>query len=240
MAFNLQSYRRHPDIGFRVEARGRNCTFDKHGNMRARNPWRTGDAQACRDHFRWGSRQKGPFISFFTSWSAALERQRLMLRWGDEEVLIIAVWLKGLPLVYDALKIAENLGLDNLDWFENEVLVHGGISADNYRILAIFHGNGNIKEAELHLDGLNTDFYIPGEFINGVSIKRDTGGKPDATQLLRDEVYTRTGTRDDAKVIPLVLPMADHTYFREVDNTGAMILSSFWGIGWRFPTLNIV
>lgn len=48
-------------------------------------------------------------------------------------------------MVYDALQIAERLGLDNLDWFENEVLVYGGIPADNYRILAIFHGNENIK-----------------------------------------------------------------------------------------------
>lgn len=158
-----------------------------------------------------------------------------MLSWGAEEVVIVAVWLNGLPSVYDALRIAEDLGLDNLDRFENEVLVYAGIPADSYRILALFHGNGNIKEAVLHLDGLNTDIYIPGEFIDGVSIKRYIGGKPDATELLRDELYTRTGTSDDAKFIPLVLHMADDTYFREVDDAGAMILLSFGGIGWRFP-----
>ncbi|KAL6811077.1 hypothetical protein GGI42DRAFT_207692 [Trichoderma sp. SZMC 28013] len=234
MAFDLQNYRRQPDIGFRVEAHGRNCTFDKHGNMIARNPWRTGDAQACSDHLQW-RRRDGPFILFFTSWNAALRRQQQMLSWGAEEVVIVAVWLNGLPSVYDALRIAEDLGLDNLDRFENEVLVYAGIPADSYRILALFHGNGNIKEAVLHLDGLNTDIYIPGEFIDGVSIKRYIGGKPDATELLRDELYTRTGTSDDAKFIPLVLHMADDTYFREVDDAGAMILLSFGGIGWRFP-----
>lgn len=238
MAFDLQSYSRHPDIGFRVEVHGQNCTFDDDGNMRARNPSRTGDAQACSDHFRWGSRRKGPFISFFTSWNAALQRQQLMLRRGAEDVVIVAVWLTGLSLVYDALQIAQDLGLDNLGWFENEILVHGGIPADSYRILAIFNGNGNIKEVALHLDGLNTDVRIPGEFIDGISIK-SIDGKPDVTELLRDELYARTGTRDDAKFIPLVLRMADLTYDRKVDdNAGAMILVSFGplgGRGWHFP-----
>ncbi|KAJ4860516.1 hypothetical protein T069G_05504 [Trichoderma breve] len=205
--------------------------------MRARNPSRTADAQACSDHLQWRPRE-GPFISFFTSWNAALQRQQLVLRRRAEEVVIVAVWLKGLPVVYDALQIAERLGLGNLDRSQNEVLVYGEISADSYRILAICNGNGNIKEAALHLDGLNTDVRIPGEFIDGVSIKRSIDGKPDVTELLRDELYTRTGTRDDAKFIPLVLSMADLTYFREVDNAGPMILWSFGGRGWRFPRLN--
>ncbi|KAL6690420.1 hypothetical protein J3F84DRAFT_211737 [Trichoderma pleuroticola] len=186
------------------------------------------------------ARGGGAFISFFTSWSAALRRRQFMLSWAAEEVVIVAVWLKGLPLVYDALRIAEDLGLDNLGRFRNEVLVHGGVSADSYRILAILPGNGNIKEAVLHLDGLDTEVHIPGEFIDGVSIKRDIGGKPDATELLRDELYTRTGTRDDANFIPLVLSMADLTYFGEVDDAGTMILLSSGGRGWRFPPLHVV
>ncbi|KAL6791965.1 hypothetical protein J3E68DRAFT_57605 [Trichoderma sp. SZMC 28012] len=238
MAFDLQNYRCQRNIGFRVEADGQNCTFDDDGNMVARNPWRTGDAQACSDHLRWRPRE-GPFISFFTSWNAALRRRQWMLNNGAREVIIVAVWLKGLPLVYDAWRIARDLNLNNLHRFENEVLVHGGIPADSYRILAIFHGKGNIKEAALHLEGLNTTVEVPGEFIDGVSIKKNIGGKHDAAELLRDELYTHTGTRDDAKFIPLVLCMANLTYDRKVDdNTGAMILVSFGpfgGIGWRFP-----
>ncbi|KAK4069849.1 uncharacterized protein Triagg1_6644 [Trichoderma aggressivum f. europaeum] len=211
MAFDLQTYRCQRSIGFRVEAHG-NCTFDKHGNMIARNPWRTGDAQACRDHLQW-TRREGPFISFFTSWKAALRRQQFMLSRGAEEVVIVAVWLEGLTLVYDALQIARDLGLGNLDWFRNEVLVHGAIYADNYRILAIFPGNENTKEVVLHLDGLNRRARIPGEFIDGVSIKRTIGGMPDVTELLQDEIYSLTGTRGDAKLNPLVLSMADGEYF---------------------------
>ncbi|KAL6824015.1 hypothetical protein V8C40DRAFT_28990 [Trichoderma camerunense] len=224
MAFDLQTYRCQRSIGFRVESHGQNCTFDDEGNMVARNPWRTGDAQACSDHFRWGSRRKGPFISFFTSWRAALRRRQWMLNNGASEVFIVAVWLDGLLLVYDAWRIARDLNLGNLQWFGNEVLVHGGISADSYRILAIFHGNGNIKQATLRLNGLNATVEVPGEFIDGVSIKRNISRKLDATELLRDELYTRTGTRDDAKFIPLVLSMADFRYFRKVDDAGAMIL----------------
>ncbi|KAL7959981.1 hypothetical protein V8C34DRAFT_277926 [Trichoderma compactum] len=169
MAFDLQTYRCQRSIGFRVEVHDenhpyQNCTFND-GDMIARNPWRTGDAQACRDHFRWGSRRRGPFISFFTSWKAALRRQQLMLSRGAEEVDIVAVWLNGLSLAYDAFRIARDLGLDNLEWFRNEVLVHGAIYADSYRILAILPGNGNTKEAALHIDGLNRTVEIYQESL---------------------------------------------------------------------------
>ncbi|KAH7112663.1 hypothetical protein EDB81DRAFT_826995 [Dactylonectria macrodidyma] len=106
MAFDLQTFRRPCDIGFRVEVHDadhprRNCTFDPGGNMRARDPSHTGDAQACLDHLRW-RRSGGPFISFFTNWNAALRRQRWMIEQeqGATEVLIVAVWLKGLPGVW--------------------------------------------------------------------------------------------------------------------------------------------
>ncbi|PTB59390.1 hypothetical protein M431DRAFT_75816 [Trichoderma harzianum CBS 226.95] len=206
--------------------------------MVARNPWRAGDAQACSDHLQWRQRE-GPFISFFTSWNAALRRQHWLINNGAREVIIVAVWLDGLLLVYDARRIARDLNLGNLHWFQNEVLVHGGIPADSYRILAIFHCNGDIKDAALHLDGLNTEVRIPEGYIDGVSIKGNIGGKPNITELLRDELYTRTGTRDDAKFIPLVLCMANLTYDWKVDDSaGPMILLSFGplrGIGWCFP-----
>lgn len=93
MAFDLQDYRCQRNIGFRVEAHGQNCTFDDDGNMVARNPWRTGDAQACSDHLRWEPRE-GPFISFFTSWNAALKRQQLMLRRGAEDIVDMGLAMK--------------------------------------------------------------------------------------------------------------------------------------------------
>ncbi|KAH0528048.1 hypothetical protein TsFJ059_002958 [Trichoderma semiorbis] len=96
----------------------------------------------------------------------------------------------------------------------------------------MFHGIGDIREAALHLDGLKTEVRIPGEFIDGVNINRNSGERPDATEVLRDELYTGTGTRDDAKFIPLVLRMADLTYDGKVDdNAGAMILVSFGPLG---------
>ncbi|KAL7909476.1 hypothetical protein GGI35DRAFT_384053 [Trichoderma velutinum] len=223
MAFDLQTYRRQPTIGFRVKAYGQNCTFDDDGNMIARNPCRTGNAQACEDHLRW-RRRKGPFISFFTSWSAAIRRQQWMLDDGVKEVIIVAVWLNGLPLVYDALQIAQDLRLGRLRRFQNEVLVYGGISADSYRILSVFHGRGEIKKAALHVNGLSVTVEIPEEFIDEVSTERDISVKlDDATEMLRDEIYSRTGTRDDTKFIPLVLSMAELSYFRKVDNAGTMI-----------------
>lgn len=108
--------------------------------MRARDPSRAGDAQACLDHLRW-RRSEGPFISFFTNWNAALRRQQWMIEQeqGATEVLIVAVWLKGLPVVYDAFSIADALNIESPNRFLHEVLIYGGISADRYRILAILY-----------------------------------------------------------------------------------------------------
>lgn len=119
----------------------RNCTFDQLGNMRARNPSRSADARACLDHLSW-RRPGGPFISFFTSWNAALHWRQWMIKQGATEVVIVAVWLEGLPGIYDAFMMARALGFKNqrLDRFLYEVLVYGGVSADSYRVLAMFHG----------------------------------------------------------------------------------------------------
>ncbi|EHK16783.1 uncharacterized protein TRIVIDRAFT_65470 [Trichoderma virens Gv29-8] len=155
--------------------------------MTARNPWRPGDGQACFDHLLW-KQQRGPFISFFTSWRAALE---------------------GLPLVYDALSIAQSLRLGRLHLFQDEVLVYGGISADSYRIRAIFHGNEKMVDATLSVYGIDVTVQMPGGFVDEVSTKMHVGTQrlPDATDALRDEIYMCTGTLDDDKLCGLALSM---------------------------------
>ncbi|KAL7936041.1 hypothetical protein V8C35DRAFT_296684 [Trichoderma chlorosporum] len=248
MAFDLQAFRCSRDIGFRVEVHDRNhpkrnCTFDKYGNMRARNPMHNGDAQACRDHLRWKG-GGGPFISFFASWRAALCRRQTMIGWGAREVIIVAVWLRGLPRVYDASLIAKRLGLEDLHLFRHEVLVHGTISADSYRILAIFNGNSRIRDVTLSIPGLNIRAKIPGDVIDEAVIHDGMQPPPDVTNALRDEVYIHTGTRDDAKFIPLALSMsiAELGYTSQVKNGIAEIHGMFpiGGKGWSIAKLDAV
>ncbi|KAI8648836.1 hypothetical protein NCS56_01499600 [Fusarium sp. Ph1] len=247
MAFDLQTFRRACDIGFRVEVHDadhprRNCTFDQGGNMRARDPSRTGDAQACLDHLRWW-RLEGPFISFSTNWNTALRRRRRMIEQeqGATEVLIVAVWLKGLPGVYDAFSIADALNIESPDRFLHEVLIHGGISADSYRILAILHGIQTTEDVALSVDGMAMMANMPGDFIAGVQRTTLIGIRqlPDPTDRLRDEIYALTGTRDDAKFLLLTLSIANIAYFCESDAAATTITCPFVGLGWRIDNVTV-
>ncbi|UKZ77663.1 hypothetical protein TrVFT333_005387 [Trichoderma virens FT-333] len=187
-AFKLQAFRRDCEIGFRAE--------------------RPGDGQACFDHLLW-KQQRGPFISFFTSWRAAVCWRQMMIKKGAKNVIIVAVWLEGLPLVYDALSIAQSLRLGRLHLFQDEVMVYGGISADSYRIRAIFHGNEKTVETTLSVYGIDVTVQMPGGFVDEVSTKMHvcTQCLPDATDALRDKIYMCTGTLDDDKLFGLALSM---------------------------------
>ncbi|KAI6083107.1 hypothetical protein F4821DRAFT_198334 [Hypoxylon rubiginosum] len=80
-----------------------------------------------------------PFIAFFDSWERALRwRNFLIQRRTAKTIVIIAVWLEGKLGVYDARAAAVALGYprDRLDFHVGEFLVYGGISANEYRIIA--------------------------------------------------------------------------------------------------------
>ncbi|KAH7199208.1 hypothetical protein BKA60DRAFT_583176 [Fusarium oxysporum] len=241
MAFNLQEFHWPCDIGFRVEVhnnhRLQNCTFDENGNMIARNPSRPGDAQACRDYLLW-QRPGGPFVSFFTNWYAALRRRQWMIEQGATEVVIVAVWLKELSRIYDAFAIARVLGLEKVDkpdLFLYEVLIHGEISADSYRILAMFRGIQPTVDIALCVHKMNMMVEVPGDFIVGVQVRTFicTRRLPDLTVKLGDEIYMHTGRSDDAKLFPLVLSMANLAYLYEANAAGTVITCPSAGLGWR-------
>lgn len=69
-----------------------------------------------------------------------MKRRKTFIEQGAQNIIVIAVWLKGLE-VYDAYNIACNLGMDCPEQHLDEFLLHGAIWADSYRILAVFHGN---------------------------------------------------------------------------------------------------
>lgn len=244
MRFDVESFRRRCAIAFRVEVHDqghyfRNCTFyDRNGNMRAHNPQRNSDTQACLDHllpwqrkhcFR--CRQAGeplcqrckgsPFISFFTDWNAALRRRQRMIDEGAKEVLIVAVWLQDLPGIYDAFSIAQALGLQNLDPFLKEIWVHGGISADSYRILAIFPGTKITEEVALRVNRLTMMVQMPGGFLRGVRTWSHNGVqfRPDATDALQEEIQSCTGIVSNVKFPHLALSIGDVSYSENDDGS---------------------
>ncbi|KAK4235006.1 hypothetical protein C8A03DRAFT_46782 [Achaetomium macrosporum] len=166
-------------------------------------------AQTCRDHLNWNSRRPGPFISMCTNWNKALARRSQYLDQGATSVVIVAVWLKGLSAVYDAYDLAASLGIpdSNRDWHLHEVLVLGGIWADQYRILVRFDGVGEPERALLLFDRFAARPRIPPAFIEGLPKRIELGMAPlpYATNRLRDAIYSNTGTRDDVKFYELVI-----------------------------------
>lgn len=118
-------------------------------------------------------------------------RERLLRKAGNAN--IVAVWLKGLRNVYDAYDVAQWLGYwsrndngrRNLDDHLDEYLIYGGISADEYRILAIFDGE-RLEDTCLSTSLLSGRAEIPSGFLR-------TGLGETVVQKLENEIYQRTG-----------------------------------------------
>lgn len=106
-----------------------------------------------------------------------------------------------------------------------EVLLWGGISADSYRILAMFDGVGQTRDASLSLEPLQMTVKIPPDFLGGIE-----GRRPDATNRLREEVFLRTGTRDDDKFIRLALSIGSCPYLSGNDGPDKVIFHPFAGL----------
>ncbi|OAQ96633.1 hypothetical protein LLEC1_07523 [Akanthomyces lecanii] len=240
MAFDMRAFYRPCAIGFRVEVHDqhhehRNCTFDDSGNMDARDPTRSADALSCLDHLGW-RKVRGPFISFFTDWTAALRRRQWIISRGASAVSIIVVWLKGLTGTYDAFDLATNLGFRSTDHFLPEILVHGGIFADSYRILTVIRGTQEVTDAALSVEGLMAMVTLPRELVTGqqASILLGIHHLPDFSDRLRDEIYTHTGVRDELKFLLLLLTMANIPHLCESNGLDTTITCQPHGIGWHF------
>lgn len=231
MAFNINSFRCHIDITFRVEfcnTKGwQNSTFrDQSGNMSPRDATRHPDTAACRDHLDIQSRRPGPFISMFTNWNAALAKREDFIKKGATNVVIVAVWSKGLTRIHDAYNIAGALGIGERDLYLHEVLLWGGISADEYRILAVFDGMGQPIFAMLSLPGCQMEVRLPLAFIRRV--QEETGiathHHPDGTNGLQSEVYMLSGTTDNKRFFRLALCIGGLGYTSESYDTEEIII----------------
>lgn len=135
-----------------------------------------------------------PLIPFTRSWERAMKRRQKLSKDGGKQIVIIAVWAKGLRNVYDASGVAEMLGYNNNSrnrgYHDDEYLIHGGILADDYRLLAVFDGQGE-RVVTLSVPGLTGSTTVPDEFMTTA---------PGATEKekLENTIYMHTGIRGES------------------------------------------
>lgn len=143
------------DIAFRVEfqdggAHYNNQTLALNGIER-RGPFVFSGCwlDVVDDHLSW-TLTNTPFMSLFRSWERALTwRAWGIKRYRPENVVVIAVCLRGMENVYCAHTAAKFLGYEEgsedprrkLENHEDEVLIQGIMPESELRILAMFHGN---------------------------------------------------------------------------------------------------
>ncbi|KAJ9224384.1 hypothetical protein DTO169C6_3215 [Paecilomyces variotii] len=143
-----------PSILFRVEYRG-NRSVNRRGDLCAR---RTTHGGAPRwfdfdNHLSWTQMPTG-LLSFSSSWGRTMKRRKRFEIQGRQDIVVIAVWAKGLTGVYSAQSVASMLGYSDtgtdprrrIQHHRDEYLVESGIAADEYCILAVFEGGGKDRD----------------------------------------------------------------------------------------------
>ncbi|KAL4962047.1 uncharacterized protein BDV14DRAFT_179193 [Aspergillus stella-maris] len=202
-----------PSILFRAERRSKTSFRD--GSTCARQTMYTGPPTRYDfdSHKAW-KRKSTRFRSFGT-WGRAMQHRAHLQEKGISDVVVVAVWARGLMGVYSAEEAATKLGYNDMGltgmdpderrkirhhW--NEYLVEGGIAADEYRILAIFEGGGpdRVVDFEWPEYRLRSSMAIPRDFFPG----RRSGN---ALVDIACEIYSYCGVWDDMKRDQLVKAM---------------------------------
>jgi len=112
--------------------------------------------------------------------------------------MIIAVWAEDMHHLYKAEDIAETLGYDDsgqdprrrLRNHRHEYLVWGSILADDYRILAVFAGDGPERSVPLRSYTNSVRVNLPGDFVS------DDAALEDVSEELLNEIQSCTGVKD--------------------------------------------
>ena len=169
-----------------------------------------------------------------------MTRRERLKEQGKTDIVVIAVWAKGLCGVYDAeatIPYLNRLGLRpqlNARKHADEYLVDGGVLDNEYRILAMFRGGGD-KNRDVTF--ICPDYYkvtvrLPsGYFPEEQTDLIEPGEKSRALEQLEDEIYRHTGVRDDLyrdKLVmafcgpPLLFPVREIRY---VQNTTGRVVT---------------
>lgn len=201
-----------PSILFRAECSS-NRSF-RRGYLRAqRTPdSRPPSAQDFDDHLSW-QREESRFLSFGT-WKRAVSHLRKLEREKKTDVVVIAVWVKGLAGVYSAEEAACRLKYSDTDtdrkrkpWpHRDEYLLDGGIAADDYRVLAVFEGGGPEHDVVFECPLYQITTRVPSGLFLGQRSNNTLGD-------IEYEIYSRSGVHDDMKRDELVKAITGNPHF---------------------------
>ena len=210
-----------PCILFRLE-HPENSSFTSNGDMVSRNPLMALNRAAFDNHLSWEHRGS-PLRSFFRTWERIIARMRWLINRGTavEEIILLAVWSKDLPGVYDAYDVASQLEYNDgssdhrkrLNVHRDEFLVSPGICAEDYRILAIFQASSIETYLNFAIPGLQSRARVPSTFARTIlaAPNLSTQGEK-ATYELQMEMYSHTGVEDPRKLYALVLSICGESY----------------------------
>ena len=208
LAFRVECDVPWPDSQHKTLSEGR---MSPRGQHLINGSWRdTVDA-----HLSW-AHVDTPFISLFKTWEHALRKRQWLLKpmaeggKGGNNTVIIAVWLRGKAGVYDAYEAARRLNYGALNDrrrdlrnHQDEILLWGGISADEYRIPACFYGDSR----DLVHVGLRP-VHDAGQQISAIpagSLSVPESGN--MTGSLKDEMISLCGVVNEVKLCILVLAL---------------------------------
>ncbi|KJZ69299.1 hypothetical protein HIM_11312 [Hirsutella minnesotensis 3608] len=203
-------------IGFRVECHDATNVRYFNGSMGPegmipRGTDLTTSWESLDAHLSW-TREPTPFLSFFRSWDRAMIWRQHLIERGGTNIIILAVWLEGKPRIYDAHAIARMLDYEvgsadprrRLEHHEEEILLHGAIFSNEYRILACFKGDNleirhfmlrfPVNPAVTHFARFSADALLPPT--------------SDPLEWLKDEMVSLTGVMDHVKLCVLLHAVA--------------------------------
>jgi len=116
--------------------------------------------------------------SFTSSWKRALKKRQDLIEKGRKDVVIIAIWSKGLRNVYDAYEVAD---IRIRQW-----LLKYAKPFSN-RTLANFNGQGERENIAIGVAGLTGSVTVPEAFIRNVlgetpspGLEAASGSPPDS------------------------------------------------------------
>lgn len=115
---------------------------------------------------------------------------------GHTGIKVVALWSKDMGHVYDVEPVVLHLRYQDNGpdprrkprHHGNEYLIHGGV-LDEYRILAVFRGGGDLRYITFENRFYEVKALVPSDYFIG------QGENP--LEDLEDEIFTNTGLRDD-------------------------------------------
>ena len=198
----------------RAEPKTSSTRFNENGDLPARGLLPTYRWVFDR-HLSWYDQNfPSPFLSTFSSWKRIMEWRQWMLRQDETntgDLYIVAIDTDRAHICYDAYSMAQRLGYTvssvhprrQLSHHRDEYLIYGGISADDYAILAILPAGGN--EVRCRIDGHWIP--LPAAYLECLSRLASHGLRMTVEEDMAMEIYSSTGMYSDRQLAALLTAM---------------------------------